>query len=114
MGREHRVSHRADPDAVELLDAIGRIEASPPLPERPAIVLSADKPWAIPGARRTRTDKRGNDHVCRVAGGSGSARGTLHAAHVAETHSGHNIYLYQPGLVVDTIRKVVGKVRHLS
>jgi hypothetical protein len=68
---------------------------------------------AIPGAR-TRTDKRGNDHVCRVAGGSGSARGTLHAAHVAETHSGHNIYLYQPGLVVDTIRKVVGKVRHLS
>jgi hypothetical protein len=39
---------------------------------------------------------------------------TLHAAHVAETHSGHNIYLYQPGLVVDTIRKVVGKVRHLS
>jgi hypothetical protein len=31
-----------------------------------------------------------------------------------ETHSGHNIYLYQPGLVVDTIRKVVGKVRHLS
>jgi hypothetical protein len=48
MGREHRVSHRADPEAVELLDAIGRIEASPPLPERPAIVLSADKPWPSP------------------------------------------------------------------
>jgi hypothetical protein len=39
---------RADPEAVELLDAIGRIEASPPLPERPAIVLSADKPWPPP------------------------------------------------------------------
>jgi hypothetical protein len=38
----------------------------------------------------------------------------LSTLHVAETHSGHNIYLYQPGLVVDTIRKVVGKVRHLS
>jgi pimeloyl-ACP methyl ester carboxylesterase len=36
---------------------------------------------------------------------------SLHATHVAETHSGHNIYLYQPGLVVDTILKVVDEVR---
>jgi hypothetical protein len=36
---------------------------------------------------------------------------SLHAAHIAETHSGHNIYLYQPGLVVDAIRKVVDEVR---
>ncbi len=36
---------------------------------------------------------------------------SLHAPHVAETHSGHNIYLYQPGLVVDAIRRLVDDVR---
>jgi pimeloyl-ACP methyl ester carboxylesterase len=46
----HRVSSPAASEAVELSDAIGRIEAAPPLPERPAIVLSADKAVAIPGA----------------------------------------------------------------
>jgi hypothetical protein len=43
----YRVSYPAAPEAAELLDA-GRIEAAPPLPERPAVVLSADKPWQSP------------------------------------------------------------------
>jgi hypothetical protein len=36
---------------------------------------------------------------------------SLHATHVAETHSGHNIYLYEPQLVIDSIREVVEAVR---
>jgi pimeloyl-ACP methyl ester carboxylesterase len=44
----NRVFHPAAPEAVELLDAIGKIEAAPSLPKRPAVVLSADKPWPSP------------------------------------------------------------------
>lgn len=107
----HKVSNPAAPEAVELVDAIARIEAAPPMPERPAVVLSADKPWQSP-----RPDAHG-----KISGGmvtfaewlaaQDPLAASLHAKHVAETSSGHNIYLYQPGLVVDAIRKMVDNVR---
>ena len=107
----YRVSYPAAPEAVELLDAIGRIEAAPPLPERPAVVLSADKPWQSPAPDAHGELNRGMITFAEWQAAQDLLAASLHATHVAETHSGHNIYLYQPGLVVDTIRKVVDEVR---
>ncbi len=103
----HRVSHREVPEAVEVLDAFDRIEAAPQLPGRPAVVLSADKPWpspasGAPGGAITFAEWRAAQDLLAAS---------LHAPHVAETHSGHHLYLYRPGLVVDAIRKVVDEIR---
>jgi pimeloyl-ACP methyl ester carboxylesterase len=103
----NRMSYPAAPEAVELLDAIGRIEAAPSLPERPAVVLSADKPWQAPAP-----DAHGGMITfAEWLAAQDLLAASLHATHVAETHSGHNLYLYQPELVVDAIRKVVEDVR---
>jgi pimeloyl-ACP methyl ester carboxylesterase len=107
----YRVSNPAAPEAVELLDAIGRIQAAPPLPERPAVVLSADRPWQSPAPDAPHEPNGGIITFAEWLAAQDLLAASLHAAHVAETHSGHNIYLYQPGLVVDAIRKVVDGVR---
>ena len=36
---------------------------------------------------------------------------SLGAKHIKSTHSGHNVYLYEPQMVVDAIRKTVDEVR---
>ena len=63
---------------------------------------------AIPGD--TRRHKQGSDHVAEWLAAQDPLAASLHAAHITTTHGGHNIYLYQPGLVVDTIRQVVNEV----
>jgi pimeloyl-ACP methyl ester carboxylesterase len=107
----NRVSHPAAPEAVELLDAIGRIEAAPPLPERPAVVVSADNPWQSPAPDAHREPNGRMITFAEWRAAQDLLAASLRATHVAETRSGHNIYLYQPGLVVDAIRKVVDEVR---
>jgi pimeloyl-ACP methyl ester carboxylesterase len=106
----NRVSSPAAPEAVELLDAIRKIQAAPPLPKRPAAVLSADKPWP------PTPDAHQEPNGAMITFGEWQAAqdllaASLHARHIAETHSGHNIYLYRPELVIDAIRKVVDEVR---
>lgn len=107
----NRAADPAAPEAVELLDAIRLIEAAPPLPERPAVVLSADKPWQLRAPDPPAGKSGGTVSFAEWLAAQKLLAASLHAAHVAETDSGHNIYLYQPGLVVDAIRQVVDVIR---
>lgn len=97
-------------EGVRLLDAFDRIAAAGPLPDVPAAVLSADKPW--------RTDLlppevAAVDTVTFEDWARAQVRLALELGveQVAETGSGHDIGLYQPALVVRTIRAVVDEVR---
>ena len=95
-------------ESVEVADAIATLDAAPPLPVIPAIVLTADK--------RVRADLVPPDVDVGVTfddwlvGQDLLVRG-IDAEHVTETHSGHNIYLYSPRLVNRAIRTVVADVR---
>ena len=98
------------PEGVRLIDAFSQINAAPPLPKVPAAVLSADKPWRIdllpPEATRgeqvTFADWLAGQQLLAAA---------LDVEPVTATHSGHDIYLYAPALVVDAIRGLVDKAR---
>jgi pimeloyl-ACP methyl ester carboxylesterase len=95
-------------ESVELADAVAKLDAAPPLHPIPSIVLSADKPL--------RGDLQPVDADASVTfddwlvGQDLLATG-LDARHVAETDSGHNVYLYSPRLVIQAIREVVTDVR---
>ncbi|QAY74360.1 alpha/beta hydrolase [Agromyces protaetiae] len=97
-------------EGVEVLDAFARIDAAPPLPDVPAVVLTADKPW--------RTDLLPPD-VAAVPTvtfddwleASALLADALDAPHLTETDSGHDIHLYDPALVVEQIRLVVDEAR---
>jgi pimeloyl-ACP methyl ester carboxylesterase len=97
-------------EGVQLIDAFAQINAVPPLPDVPAVVLSADKPWRIdllPPESVTDDMVTFDDWLAsqdRLAA-------DLDAEHLTETDSGHDIYLYRPALVVDAIRTIVDDVR---
>ena len=107
----HRVSNPAAPEAVELLDAIERIEASRPLPERLAVVLSADKPSQSPAPVAHGQTSGGMITFAELLAAQDLLAASLHAKHIKDTKSGHNVYLYEPQLVIDSIREVVEAVR---
>ncbi len=97
-------------EGVRLIDGFGRINAAQPMPKLPTVVLSADKPWRVDllphdasrGEQVTFTDwLASQDRLTTVLG----------AERIAETRSGHAIYLYSPKVVVDAIRSVVDDVR---
>lgn len=97
-------------EGVQLADAFERIAAAGRLPDVPAAVLSADKPW--------RMDLLPPEAVAidTVTFEDWSRAQTLLAQalgveQIADTDSGHDIHLYNPGLVVDTIARVVDQVR---
>lgn len=100
-------------EGVRLIDGIGRINAAPPMPQVPAVVLSADKPWRVDllppdpsrGEQVTFTDWLASQDRLTTA---------LGAERITETRSGHAIYLYSPTMVVDAIRGVVDDVRGTS
>jgi D-alanyl-D-alanine carboxypeptidase len=98
------------PEAVMLIDAFARIDATSPLRELPAVVLASDKPWQPPSASKegdppagvTFEDWRTSQRLLATS---------LNARFVATTNSGHNVYAYAPQLVIDAIREVVDAVR---
>jgi pimeloyl-ACP methyl ester carboxylesterase len=97
-------------EGVELIDAFARINAAPPLPPIPAVVLSADKPWRtdlLPPEAVTPDMVTFDDWLASID----LLADDLDAEHITETDSGHDIYLYRPALVVDAIRTVVDDVR---
>jgi len=97
-------------EAVQLLDAIGQINAAPPMPHIPAVVLSADKPWRVDLLPPEAT----SDDMVTFQDWLASLdllAADLDAEHVTATSSGHAIYLYNPALVVDAIRTVVDDAR---
>lgn len=106
----NRTTSPAQPEGVQVLDALARLDAAPPLRRLPAVVLSADKPFPTdqlpPGtadATVTFADWSAGQRLLAAA---------LGARDVTSTNSGHNVYLYSPRLVVDAIREVVRTVRN--
>lgn len=97
-------------EGVLLIDAFDRINAAPALPDVPAIVLSADEPWRLdllPPEAVTDDMVSFDDWLASLD----LLASDLDAVHITETNSGHDIYLYNPALVVDAIRTVVDDVR---
>ncbi|GAA1422749.1 alpha/beta hydrolase [Streptomyces thermospinosisporus] len=94
-------------EGVHILDAFRKINAAPPPPAVPAVVLSADKPW--------RTDllppeaKKGEQVTFEdwLVSQQRLAESLDAREHITNTDSGHDIYLYQPRLVIDAICDVV-------
>jgi hypothetical protein len=97
-------------EGVMIKDAFAQIKAAGPMPEVPAIVLVADKPFRvdlIPPELLEGEHTTFDDWVAMV----NQLGANLGAKTITETNSGHNIYLYNPQLVIDSINEVVGDVR---
>jgi pimeloyl-ACP methyl ester carboxylesterase len=98
-------------EGVMIKDAFAQINAAGPMPKVPAIVLVADKPFrndlvppeALAGEHTTFADWQAM--VLKLAENL-EAKKTI-----TETHSGHNIYLYEPELVTDSIHEIVDDAR---
>jgi len=97
-------------EGVRLIDAFDRIDAAPPMPAVPAIVLSADKPWRVDLLPAEATQGEQVTFADWLAA-QDRLTAALGALRVAATDSGHDIYLYSPALVVDAISDVVAAVR---
>lgn len=97
-------------EGVKLIDAFEKINAAPPLPELPAVVLSADKPWRTDLLPAAATTQETVTFAEWLASQELLAK-DLGAEHLTNTDSGHDIYLYHPALVTDEIRDVVDDVR---
>lgn len=98
------------PEGVEAIDAFARIRAAPAMPQVPTTLLSADKPWRsdlLPPEALHPDDMTFSDWL----DAQGLLATRLGAKHITRTHSGHNIYLYAPGLVTEEIRALVELVR---
>jgi pimeloyl-ACP methyl ester carboxylesterase len=97
-------------EGVMLKDAFAQINAAGPMPDVPAIVLAADKPYRVDlippellqGEHTTFADWLAMVNELGV---------NLGATTITETNSGHNIYLYNPQLVIDSIDEVIVDVR---
>lgn len=97
-------------EGVQVIDAFDRINAAGPLPDVPAVVLSADKPWRtdlLPPEIATIDTVTFDDWLAAQA----LLAETLGAEQITNTVSGHDIHLYSPALVVAQIREIVDKVR---
>lgn len=97
-------------EGVQLLDAFEQFAAAPPMPQVPAVVLSADKPWRtdLLPPEIASIDTVTFDDWLRALD---LLAQSLDAENITRTGSGHDIYLYNPALVVDAIEQVVDEVR---
>jgi pimeloyl-ACP methyl ester carboxylesterase len=97
-------------EGVEVTDAIEAIDAAPPMPLRPSIVLTADKPYRIdllpPG-----TDPEAGLTFAAWLAAQDRLAAELNAEHVTKTRSGHHVYLASPAIVTGAVRQVVDAVR---
>jgi pimeloyl-ACP methyl ester carboxylesterase len=98
------------PEAVMLLDAFAKIDAGAPLRELPAVVLSSDKTYELPSAPK-KTDPAYGITFADWQASEKLLATSLDAKFIAKTNSGHNIYAFEPQLVIDALREVVDAVR---
>lgn len=96
-------------EGVKVLDALAQLDAAGPMPELPAVVLAADKPYRTDLLPPELVDKSLRFDDWRSA--QDLLAHYLHAKYVDDTNSGHHIYLYSPVQVVNAIRDVVDRVR---
>lgn len=97
-------------EGVELIDAFAQINAADALREMPAVVLSADKPWRtdlLPAEVAKVDTVTFEDWLASLE----LLAEALDAENITRTDSGHDIYLYNPALVVDEIHAIVDEVR---
>jgi Predicted hydrolases or acyltransferases (alpha/beta hydrolase superfamily) len=97
-------------EGVMVKDAFAQINAAGPMPDVPAVVLVADKPFRtdlVPPEQLQGEHTTFDDWVAMVT----RLGADLGAQTITETNSGHNIYMYNPELVIDSIREVVDTVR---
>jgi len=92
-------------EGVLILDAIAAVKDAPPLPHVPAIVLSADK-FAAPEALTP-----DNYTLAQIHQANDLLAAALGTTNIIATGTGHNMMLYQPKLVADSIIGVVDQVR---
>jgi pimeloyl-ACP methyl ester carboxylesterase len=97
-------------EGVMVKDAFAQINAAGPMPKVPSIVLVADKPFRvdlIPPELLQGEHTTFADWVAMV----NQLGVNLGAKTITKTDSGHNIYLYNPQLVIDSIDEIVDDVR---
>ena len=92
-------------EAVLMDDAFARIRAAPPLPAVPAVVLSSDK-FPPPAALKPDNYTQAQIHLA-----NSMLAAALGTTNVISTGSGHNMMLYQPKFVADSVLGVVDRVR---
>ena len=96
---------RAPGESVWFEDAFAAIEAAPPLPRVPAVVLSADRfppPEQLTPENYTQAQIHQANRMLAAALGTGN---------VVVEGSGHNMMLYQPQAVADAVVTIVDQVR---
>ena len=96
-----------DPDSEGFLaqDDFALVDAAPPLPTVPAVVLSSDK---FPPPEALKPDNYTLEQIHQANTLLADALGTVN---ITTTDSGHNIMLYQPQLVAGQILAIVNRVR---
>ncbi len=108
----------ADAEALDLQGTVDALEGSPPPPAVPVVVLTADQPQLTPELLASGNLPAGVDQAFADALWSAQliAQDLLAARfdgaeHVKVTNSNHYIQLYNPQLVIDSIRQVVDTAR---
>jgi pimeloyl-ACP methyl ester carboxylesterase len=86
-------------------DSVARINAAPPLPRVPAIVLSSDK-FAAPEVLTPE-----NYTLAQIHQANTLLADALGTTNIVSVGSGHNMMLYQPKFVADNIIDIVDRVR---
>jgi pimeloyl-ACP methyl ester carboxylesterase len=92
-------------EGVMIEDAVARIKAAPPLPQVPAIVLSADK-FAPPQVLTPE-----NYTLAQIHEANSMLAAALVTNNVVAKGSGHNMMLYQPQFVTANIIDIVDRAR---
>jgi pimeloyl-ACP methyl ester carboxylesterase len=92
-------------EGVLILEAVAAVKDAPPLPQVPAIVLSADK-FAAPEALTPE-----NYTLAQIHEANDMLAAALGTTNIIATGSGHNMMLYQPKFVADNIINVVDEVQ---
>jgi len=108
--KQNRAASKQVQEQIQIIDAIERIQAAPPMPKVPTIILSADKPYRfdlLPPEAQNATFLTFSDWLAS----QDLMASALGGEHIKKTNSGHHIYLYSPQLVIDAIRAVVKEVR---
>jgi pimeloyl-ACP methyl ester carboxylesterase len=103
--RDGAVPPEPGDEAVLFDDAFARIEAAPPLPAVPAVVLSSDK-FAPPAALTP-----DNYTLAQIHEANSMLAAALGTVNIVSTGAGHNMMLYQPKFVADNIADIVERVK---
>lgn len=102
--RDGRLPAIPDGEAVLFDDAFARVQRAPPLPKVPAAVLSSGRffaPQMLTPENYTQSQiHRANEMLAAALGTTNSV--------IAD--SGHNVMLYDPAAVVDTVESVVARL----